>query len=75
MSPITASIIVTCKGRLEHLKQTIPRMLAQRCEFPYEVLVVDYGDPARAFSWCQEQDQPLLGSVRVLEDVEARFPC
>ena len=35
------SIITTCKGRLEHLKQTLPTMLAQDAE----VIVVDYSCP------------------------------
>ena len=37
-----ASIIVPCKGRLHHLRRTLPNMLAQRCEFAYEVIVVDW---------------------------------
>ncbi len=36
------SIITTCKGRLEHLKQTLPAMLAQKDS---EVIVVDYSCP------------------------------
>jgi glycosyltransferase involved in cell wall biosynthesis len=36
------SIITTCKGRLHHLKQSLPRFLAQRDS---EVIVVDYDCP------------------------------
>jgi glycosyltransferase involved in cell wall biosynthesis len=36
------SIITTCKGRLDHLKQSLPRMLAQKGA---EVIVVDYSCP------------------------------
>ncbi len=36
------SIIVTCKGRLEHLKRTLPSMLAQGNA---EVIVVDFSCP------------------------------
>ena len=39
-----ASIITTCKGRLQHIKQTLPLMIAQDYD-SFEVIVVDYGDP------------------------------
>ena len=38
----TFSIITTCKGRLEHLKKSLPTMVAQSCD---EVIVVDYSCP------------------------------
>lgn len=38
----TFSIITTCKGRLEHLKQSLPKMVAQKAN---EVVVVDYSCP------------------------------
>ena len=38
----TYSIITTCKGRLEHLKQSLPGMLAQPA---LEVIAVDYSCP------------------------------
>lgn len=41
MDPVF-SIITTCKGRLDHLKQSLPRMLAQKGT---EVIVVDYSCP------------------------------
>ena len=49
---------LTCMGRLEHLKQTLPRMLAQpNCE----VVVVDYSCPDRSGDWIGEHfhDQPV----------------
>ncbi|MCX7165721.1 MAG: glycosyltransferase family A protein [Rhodocyclales bacterium] len=42
------SIITTCKGRLPHLKQTLPRMAAQP---DCECIVVDYDCPDRTRSW------------------------
>ncbi len=42
------SIITTCKGRLEHLKQTLPRMLEQGAA---EVIVVDYSCPDGTAAW------------------------
>lgn len=38
----TFSIITTCKGRLDHLKISLPRMVTQSCD---EVIVVDYSCP------------------------------
>jgi glycosyltransferase involved in cell wall biosynthesis len=38
----TVSIITTCKGRLEHLRETVPRMLELGAA---EVIVVDYSCP------------------------------
>jgi glycosyltransferase involved in cell wall biosynthesis len=38
----TFGIITTCKGRLDHLKVSLPKMLAQGCN---EVVVVDYSCP------------------------------
>lgn len=37
----TFSIITTCMGRLDHLKQSLPKMVAQRCD----VIVVDFSCP------------------------------
>jgi hypothetical protein len=42
--PVRFSIITTCKGRLEHLRQSLPRFLAQP---DAEVIVVDYNCPDR----------------------------
>jgi glycosyltransferase involved in cell wall biosynthesis len=44
------SAITTCKGRLEHLKQTLPTLMAlPDCE----VVVVDYDCPQGAGAWVQ----------------------
>jgi len=40
--PRTFSIITTCKGRLDHLKESLPAMVAQGAK---EVIVVDYSCP------------------------------
>ena len=45
------SIITTCKGRLEHLKQTLPSMLAQKHS---EVIVVDYSCPDKTADFVRE---------------------
>jgi hypothetical protein len=42
------SIITTCKGRLAHLKQSLPRMALQAGA---EVIVVDYDCPDGAAAW------------------------
>jgi glycosyltransferase involved in cell wall biosynthesis len=42
------SLITTCKGRLLHLKQTLPTMIAQKF---HEVIVVDYDCPQQTSDW------------------------
>jgi glycosyltransferase involved in cell wall biosynthesis len=46
----TIAIVTTCKGRLHHLKQTLPLMAAQQ---PDELIVVDYGCPDGAGDWVE----------------------
>ena len=65
------SAIVTCKGRLDHLKQTLPTLLAlPDCE----VVVVDYDCPQGAGDWVEAAhpgvkvvrapDQPIFSIAR-----------
>ena len=55
------SIITTCKGRLEHLKQSLPAMAAQDGA---EVVVVDYSCPDNTGDWV-ESAFPSVRVVRV----------
>lgn len=43
------SFVTTCKGRLAHLQQTLPRMVAQGADC--EVVVVDYDCPDGTTNW------------------------
>ncbi len=63
-----ASIVVTCKGRLSHLRRTLPCMLTQDCRLTYEVIVVDFGCPQGTYDWCAGLDVENLVSVKVLDD-------
>jgi hypothetical protein len=54
-------VITTCKGRLSHLKQTLPRWLA---EPKVSVIVVDYACPERTGDWVQKH-HPEATVVRV----------
>jgi len=65
-----ASIVVTCKGRLHHLRQTLPKMLRQNADFVFEVVVVDYGCPQGTFSWCRQFDVSSLIAVLVEQDTD-----
>lgn len=48
--PAFLSIITTCRGRLEHLKQRLPTFVAQP---DAEVIVVDYDCPEKAGDWVE----------------------
>jgi len=58
------SFITTCKGRLQHLQQTLPLMVRQENS---EVVVVDYGCPQNTDDWV-EQNFPQVKVVRVTDD-------
>ena len=59
----TFSLIVTCKGRLMHLRQTLPLF----CALPdTEVILVDYGCPDGSGVWAAA-NFPAARVVRVLK--------
>lgn len=58
------SFITTCKHRLHHLQQTLPRMVAAE---PDEIIVVDYACPQQAGSWVAE-NYPQANVVHVDDD-------
>lgn len=58
--------ITTCKGRLHHLKQTLPLMVAEK---PDEIIVVDYDCPHGAGEWV-ETTYPTV-KVRYIRDGSA----
>jgi len=59
----TIAFITTCKGRLDHLRKTLPLMVAQQ---PDEIVVVDYSCPDGAGDWV-ETNHPDVKVVRVAE--------
>jgi glycosyltransferase involved in cell wall biosynthesis len=61
--------VTTCKGRLEHLKQTLPRLAALPFE---EVVVVDFDCPEHGGDWA-EANCPGVRVVRVTG--EPTFHC
>ncbi len=54
------TIVTTCMGRLEHLRQSLPAMVEQGVD----VVVVDYSSPDRCGDWVQEAF-PQVRVVRV----------
>ena len=52
MAALHLSFITVCKGRLEHLKQTLPLLAAQPGA---EAIVVDYGCPQGTRSWVRQR--------------------
>ena len=60
----TIACVITCKGRLHHLKQTLPLIVAMGTS---EVIVVDYGCPDGTGDWV-EANFPGVTVVRVDDD-------
>lgn len=58
------SFITTCKGRLQHLQQTLPLMLEQPNS---ECIVVDYNCPQKTGDWVA-QHYPQVKVARVTDD-------
>jgi glycosyltransferase involved in cell wall biosynthesis len=59
------AFVTTCKGRLHHIKQSLPLLIAQG---PDEIIVVDYSCPDRVGDWVEEHF-PEVRVVRVNDDV------
>lgn len=57
----TIAFVTMCKGRLHHLRETLPTMAAQQ---PDELIVVDYSCPDGAGDWV-EAEFPQARVVRV----------
>jgi len=66
---VSTAIITTCKGRLHHLKQSIPTFLDSSAD---EIVVVDYGCPEDSGRWCKSLGDSRITVVPVLRDT-ARF--
>lgn len=47
----TIGFITTCKGRLQHLKRTLPRIVEQN---PDEIIVVDFNCPDNSGRWVED---------------------
>lgn len=56
------SVVIPCKGRLSHLRQTLPYWLEQETP-PHEIIVVDYGCPEHCGDWV-ESNLPNVRLVR-----------
>lgn len=62
----TVAFITTCKGRLHHLQQTLPLMVAQGAD---QIVVVDYDCPDRTGDWV-EANHPGVQVARVRDEPE-----
>jgi glycosyltransferase involved in cell wall biosynthesis len=58
------AFVTTCKGRLHHIQQTLPLLVA---ESPAEIVVVDYGCPQGVGEWVAS-NYPEVTVVRVDDD-------
>lgn len=58
------AFVTTCKGRLHHIKECLPLIVAQS---PAEIVVVDYGCPDKVGDWI-ESNFPEVKVVRIDDD-------
>lgn len=58
------AFVITCKGRLHHVQQTLPRIVEQ---VPAEIILVDYACPDNTGDWV-ESNYPSVKVVRVTDD-------
>lgn len=63
------SIIVTCKGRLNHLLITLESMLSQRCNYAFEVVIVDYACPNCTFDCIKRKNVQGVVALKVEPEV------
>lgn len=64
MGAASITYITTCKGRLEHLRQSLPRVAAQP---QVQVIVVDYDCPDGSGQWVKD-NFPQVRVVRIDDD-------
>jgi len=60
----TIKFVTTCKGRLAHIQETIPLLLAQA---QHDIILVDYSCPQKTAEWV-EKIYPQVDLVRVKSD-------
>lgn len=69
MMPLV-SMIVTCKGRLSYLKESLPSMLDQNYYGHFEIVVVDYMCPDGTEDWVKSLDNPQVRCVKVWNNAD-----
>jgi GT2 family glycosyltransferase len=62
---LKVTFITTCKGRLAHLKATLPQLLQQS---PDEIIVVDAGCPDGTSQWIQDNSLPVRTTQLSMEE-------
>lgn len=58
------AFLITCKGRLQHVQQTLPLIIQQA---PAQIILVDYACPDNTGDWVRE-NHPTVTVVRVTDD-------
>ncbi len=70
--PIKISFCTTCKGRLHHLKETLPKNLSDNADYPHvEFVILDYGCPDGTAKWVKDTFPEEIKSGKILV---AEFP-
>ena len=60
------SFVTTCKGRLAHLRETLPQNMADNADYPdLEFVVVDYNSEDGLKEWIEDNFQTEMGNGRL----------
>jgi hypothetical protein len=63
----TVALCVTCKGRAQHLKVTLPRNLADNADDPrVKFIILDYGSPDDLVPWLRFHHQAEIDAGRIV---------
>jgi glycosyltransferase involved in cell wall biosynthesis len=63
------SVVFTCKGRLDFLRESLPAVVAQQGTAAFDITVVDYGCPDGTFMWLHNE-HPGVRAVLVKDCTE-----
>ena len=67
---VKVSVIITCKGRLKQLKQTMVEHLKNKYPYGVEYIIVDYGCPDGTADWVKALNDKRVKCLKILEGTE-----
>jgi glycosyltransferase involved in cell wall biosynthesis len=67
MSAHTVAFCTTCKGRVQHIEQTLPKNISDNANYPnLKYIILDYGSPDRLLTYLKENYRDSLERGRLV---------